>query len=163
MKKIIILISAIVLTIFLTACRAKETTNSNEKTSSIKCTLNETGEDGLTVDYSIEYIFSGDKIGKVESTSIIEVDPKVLEATIKGSEEIIKNMALYDGFTYNLTKEDNSHIKGEIEIDYSKIDTKDLRKQYGDDYVESDMYLKYSEMNFDTIKDSMITAGYNCK
>lgn len=163
MKKIIILISAIALTIILTACGTKETTKTNEKTSSIKCTLNETGEDGLTVDYSIEYIFSDNKISKVESTSIIEVEPEVLEATIKGSDEIIKNMALYDGFEYNLTKEDDSHIKGEIEIDYSKINTKDLRKKYGDDYVDEDMYLKYSEMTFDSIKDSMITAGYNCK
>lgn len=163
MKKIIILITAVVFALTLSACGNKEETKDTGITKTLKCTLNEIGEDNLSVDYSIEYSFKGDAISKIESTSIIEVEPKVLEATIKGSEEIIKNMALYNGFTYNLTKEDDSHIKGEVKIDYSKIDVEDLRKKYGDDYIESDMYLNYVGMPFDTIKDSMTTAGYTCK
>ena len=163
MKKIIILFTAIIFALTLSACDKQEETKDTLITKTLNCTLNEVGEDNLSVDYSIEYSFKGEAISKIESTSIIEVDPEVLEATIKGSEEIIKNMALYDGFSYNLTKEDNSHIKGEIEIDYSKIDVEDLRSKYGNDYIENDMYLNYVGMPFDTIKDSMITAGYDCK
>lgn len=163
MKKIIILIIAASFVLILTACGTAKTTKDTGITKTIDCTLNETGEDGLTVDYSIDYSFKGDTISKIESSSIIEVDPKMLEATLEGSEEIIKNMALYDGFTYDLTKEDDSHIKGEIEIDYSKINVEDLKKEYGDDYVKKDMYLNYAGMSFDTIKDSMVKAGYTCK
>ncbi len=165
MKKIYLLLMIVTFTFILSACSNNNSTEDTDtgKIKTLTCTINSADEDDYNTDYSIIYTFKNGIIKKLESAAVMETDPDQIDYIISSAEAVIDQIGSYDGFTYQITKEDKSHIRCEVQIDYTKINAEDLTNQYGEDYVTSDTYLKYLLMTMEDIEEGMTGDGYTCK
>lgn len=165
MKKIYLLLMIVTFAFILSGCSNNNSTEDTDtgKIKTLTCTINSTDENDYNTDYSITYTFKNGIIKNLESTAVMETDPDQIDYIISSTKTVVDQIGSYDGFTYQITKEDNSHIRCQVQIDYTKINAEDLTEQYGEDYVTSDSYLKYSLMTMEAIEEGMTGDGYTCK
>jgi len=177
MKKNLLLVSLLIMTLLLTGCGSdKETTKTDnnketnttsdsikdsvtEESKVLKCTRNATVSEGVRMELSYKATYKGDYVELIETEEkIISNNSAVLEAYKSNVEKMYSPYKNVEHYNYNVVIDDDTLIST-THIDYSKIDTEKL--------IEIDSanktLIKNGKVKISDVKLMYQTVGATCE
>lgn len=167
MKKSILILIVVLLSITLVGCGETElkeslTNNPISPIKTITCTKEEVDSDGYKTTDTMTITTNNDKVKKVSSTSLMEMDPEYIDFTVSFGESISTTFNKIAGMEMKYEKADKGTVKLTLNIDYDKLDPTQIKSVLGDLYDEEDASLYNSkDLTFEDFKKDSL-EGYTC-
>lgn len=155
------------LSLILVGCGDKETNDSKKDSltstnETIKCTKEEVDEDGYKTVENMIITTKKNKVKKVSSTSIMEMDPDYISFTLTFGEAFATKFNEIEGMEMKYEKEGEKAIKLTMTVDYDKLNPEQIKTVLGDLYDEEDASLYNSkDLSFEDFKKESL-EGYTC-
>lgn len=126
----------------------------------IVCTNNTVDADGYKRNSKYEILYNSEKILKIKQTEIVELDPSTLNLALTYGNAFAKEANQFNGVSCQYSKEKDNQLKLIMEVDYQKLDQKQLKKaDESSTKTTFDFSKEYTINQF----QKEILKGYTCK
>ena len=165
-KKILLCLLMGILSITLVGCgesKVEELITNNPLTSKeITCTKESKDEDGYKTTETMLITTKSDKVKKVTSSSVMEMDPDYIDFTISFGQAFAETFNKIEGMEMSYVKEGTNSVKMTLSVDYDKLDPTQIKDTLGELYDEDDSSLYDSkDLSFEEFKKQSL-EGYTC-
>ena len=155
-----------ILSITLVGCSGsdiEDIVTTNPLTSKeITCTKESKDEDGYKTTETMLITTKSNKVKKVTSSSVMEMDPDYIDFTISFGQAFAETFNKIEGMEMSYVKEGTNSVKMTLSVDYDKLDPTQIKDTLGELYDEDDSSLYDSkDLSFEEFKKQSL-EGYTC-
>lgn len=133
----------------------------NSDTGKLSCTKTSTDEDGYEVTDTMNVSYEKNKVTTVENINISEMDANYIDMTISFGNTFASALNEINGFNATYSKEDDTHVKYVVTVDYTKLDTEALKNVFGDNF-DAESFYSSKDITIDEFKEQNL-KDYTCK
>ena len=161
-KTLFAIFLSLLLVVSLTACKSNG--GSSLKKQTLICTKETKDSNGKKSSQKVVATYVNSKIDTVNSEIVTETDPKYIDVVISASSTIVDKLNSIDGLTVKYSKASKNEIKITMNMDYNKLDPKQIKETLGSLYSEEDSGLyNLKDVTISDLKKEMKKNGYSCK